>query len=65
MKASGSRIIFLVLYVDDILIVGNDIPMFMEVKKYLSTCFAMKDLCDVAYKLGVKIYMIDLRSSSV
>jgi hypothetical protein len=31
-KVSGSVIVFLVLYVDDILLIGNDIPM-MEVVK--------------------------------
>ena len=40
------------------------IPMFTEVKKYLRTCFAMKDLGETAYELSVKIYRIDLRSSS-
>jgi hypothetical protein len=31
-KVSGSALLFLVLYVDDILLIGNDIPM-MEVVK--------------------------------
>ena len=55
-KVSGSRVVFLVLYVDDILIIGNDIPMLTDVKKYLSTRFAMKDLGEAAYILGVRIY---------
>ena len=50
MKVSGSRIVFLVLYVDDILIVGNDILMFTEFNKYLSTCFFMKVLDEAIYK---------------
>ena len=49
---------------DDKLIIGNKIPMFTEVKKYLRTCFVMKDLGETAYELSVKIYRIDLRSSS-
>jgi hypothetical protein len=32
-KVSGSTVIFLVLYVDDILLIGNDIPMMLEVIK--------------------------------
>ncbi|GKD49290.1 retrotransposon protein, putative, ty1-copia subclass, partial [Tanacetum coccineum] len=54
--ASGSYATFLVLYVDDILIMGNNIPMLQVVKSYLGRCFAMKDLGEVAYILGIKIY---------
>ncbi|GJT00293.1 retrotransposon protein, putative, ty1-copia subclass [Tanacetum coccineum] len=43
-KASGSYVTFLILYVDDILIMGNNIPMLQDVKSYLGKCFAMKDL---------------------
>ncbi|KAD3640064.1 hypothetical protein E3N88_29287 [Mikania micrantha] len=55
-KASGSYITFLILYVDDILIIGNSIPMLKDVKSWLSKCFAMKDLGDAAYILGIMIY---------
>src|SRR3954466_15232400 len=43
-KVSGSSVTFLVLYVDDILIIGNDINMLNDVKSYLNKCFSMKDL---------------------
>nr|GFB11830.1 retrotransposon protein, putative, Ty1-copia subclass [Tanacetum cinerariifolium] len=55
-KASGSSITFLILYVDDILLMGNSIPMLQSVKTYLVKCFAMKDLGEAAYILGIKIY---------
>nr|GFA01203.1 retrotransposon protein, putative, Ty1-copia subclass [Tanacetum cinerariifolium] len=55
-KASGSNITFLILYVDDILIMGNSIPMLQSVKTYLGKCCAMKDLGEAAYILGIKIY---------
>ena len=55
-KASGSNVTFLVLYVDDILIIGNHIPMLKDVKSYLGKCFAMKDLGEAAFILGIKIY---------
>nr|GEY09729.1 putative retrotransposon protein [Tanacetum cinerariifolium] len=48
-KASGSDVVFLILYVDDILIIK-------EVKDYLGKCFSMKDLGEAAYILGIKIY---------
>ncbi|GJU61806.1 retrotransposon protein, putative, ty1-copia subclass [Tanacetum coccineum] len=56
LKASGSDVTFLILYVDDILIMGNSIPMLQYVKSYLGRCFAMKDLGEAAYILGIKIY---------
>ncbi|GKG25624.1 retrotransposon protein, putative, ty1-copia subclass, partial [Tanacetum coccineum] len=43
-KASGSNVTFLILYVDDMLIMGNHIPSLQSVKDYLGKCFAMKDL---------------------
>ncbi|GJV20555.1 putative RNA-directed DNA polymerase [Tanacetum coccineum] len=55
-KVSGSVVVFLVLYVDDILLIGNDIPMLQSVKDWLGKCFAMKDLGDATYILGIKIY---------
>ncbi|KAK1441290.1 hypothetical protein QVD17_07137 [Tagetes erecta] len=55
-KASESSISFLILYVDDILIIGNNIPMLSEVKQWLGSCFAMKDLGEAAYILGIRIY---------
>nr|GFB76263.1 retrotransposon protein, putative, Ty1-copia subclass [Tanacetum cinerariifolium] len=56
LKASGSNITFLILYVDDILIMGNNIPMLQGVKSYIGRCFAMKDFDEAAYILGIKIY---------
>nr|GEU28888.1 retrotransposon protein, putative, Ty1-copia subclass [Tanacetum cinerariifolium] len=54
--ASGSYIAILILYVDDILLMGNNIPMLQDVKSYLGRSFAIKDLGDVAYILRIKIY---------
>jgi hypothetical protein len=55
-KVSGSSVTFLELYVDNILIIGNDIGMLNDVKSYLNKCFLMKDLGEAAYILGIKIY---------
>jgi hypothetical protein len=55
-KVSGSIVIFLVLYVDDILLIENDTPMMKVVKSSLRKSFSMKDLGEVAYILGIKIY---------
>nr|GEW66948.1 retrovirus-related Pol polyprotein from transposon TNT 1-94 [Tanacetum cinerariifolium] len=42
-KAIRSIIVFLILYVDDILLMGNNIPMLQDVKSWLGS-FAIKDL---------------------
>ncbi|GJW72990.1 retrotransposon protein, putative, ty1-copia subclass [Tanacetum coccineum] len=55
-KVSESVIVFLVLYVDDIILIGNDIPTLQSVKDWLGKCLAMKDLRDATYILGIKIY---------
>ena len=55
-KSSGSIISFLVLYVDDILLIGNDIGALSSVKAWLSTEFSMKDLGEATYILGIRIF---------
>ena len=44
------------LYVDDILLMGNDILTLQSVKTWLGKCFSMKDLGEATYVLGIKIY---------
>ena len=55
-KVSGSSVAFLILYVDDILLIGNDVDFLKSVKDYLNNSFSMKDLGEAAYILGIKIY---------
>jgi hypothetical protein len=55
-KMSWNSVAFLVLYVDDILLIGNDVKMLNNMKEYLNSKFSMKDLCKAAYMLGIKIY---------
>nr|GEW69613.1 hypothetical protein [Tanacetum cinerariifolium] len=55
-KVSGSVVVFLVLFVDDILLIGSDIPALQSVKDWLGKCFAMNDLGDATSILGIKIY---------
>ena len=38
-KVSGSSVAFLILYVDDILLMGNDIEFLESIKAYLNKCF--------------------------
>ena len=54
-KFSDGNFIILLLYVDDMLIVGHDIQKIESHKKDLSKCFAMKDLGSAKQILGMRI----------
>ncbi|GJY14156.1 retrovirus-related pol polyprotein from transposon TNT 1-94 [Tanacetum coccineum] len=47
--------VILCLYVDDILIVGTNMEGINETKKFLSSCFQMKDMNEVDTILGIKV----------
>ena len=55
-KTSESTVFFLILYVDDILLMRNDILILRSIKIWLSQKFFMKDLDKASYILGIKIY---------
>ena len=48
-------VMFLVLYVDDILLIGNDVGVMSSVKFWLSSQFDMKDLGEANFILGIKL----------
>ena len=52
---SGSSVAFLILYVDDILLIGNDIEFLDSTKGYLNKNFSMKDLGEATYILSIEI----------
>ena len=56
MKVSESKFIILVLYVDDILLVANDMGLLHDVKKVLSETFEMKDMNEASYVIGIEIF---------
>ena len=55
-KVSGSLVEFLILYVNDILLIGNDIEFLDSIKGYLNKSFSKKDLGEAIYILSIKIY---------
>jgi hypothetical protein len=55
-RVSGHKVVFLVIYVDDILLIRNNIPMLEAVKSSLRKNFSMKELGEEAYILVIKIY---------
>ena len=50
-----NKVVFLVLYVDDILLIGNDVETLSNAKKWLAEQFQMKDLGEASYILGIQI----------
>ena len=58
-KVSESVFVFLVLYVDDILIIGNDFSELQFVKIWLSKNLSMKDLGEATYILRLRSIEID------
>ena len=47
---------FLVLYVDEILLIGNNVEVMSSVKIWLSSQFDMKDLDEANFILGIKLW---------
>jgi len=56
-KWNGDKVVFLVLYVDDILLIGNNVGLMNSVKEWLSTNFDMKDLREATH-MGSRFYVI-------
>ena len=54
-KFLGRKYIFLVLYVDDILLASSDMALLLDTKRFLSSNFDMKDMGEASYVLGIEI----------
>ena len=50
-KFKNGKFIFLVLYVDDILLASSDVSLLLEIKK-----FDMKDHGEASFVLGIEIH---------
>jgi hypothetical protein len=55
-KFKNGKYIFLILYVDDILLASSDVNLLLETKKFLSSNFDMKDLGEASFVLGIEIH---------
>ncbi|XP_047268535.1 uncharacterized protein LOC124898714 [Capsicum annuum] len=54
-KSSGSSLVILVVYVDDILLGGSDLSELNALKSFLDESFKVKDLGSVHYFLGLEV----------
>ena len=64
-KRSEGSFIILSLYVDDILLVGNNKEFIKTINEWLSSTFEMKDMGEASFVLGVKILRdLDERKST-
>jgi hypothetical protein len=54
-KEDGGRFIYVTLYVDNMLLIENNIDVIKEVKKQLSSKFDMKDLDAMNFIMGMEI----------
>ncbi|KAK4847407.1 hypothetical protein QYF36_001527 [Acer negundo] len=54
-RIKGDKLVFLILYVDDILLIGNDIGVLTSVKEWLAKQFDMKDLGEASYIIGIQV----------
>jgi hypothetical protein len=52
----NEKFIFLILYVDDILLASSDVSLLLETKRFLSSNFDMKDLGEASFVLGIEIH---------
>ena len=55
-KFQNRKFIFLILYVDDILLASSDVDLLLETKKFLSLKFYIKDLGEASFVLRIEIH---------
>ncbi|KAL8146639.1 hypothetical protein AgCh_004391 [Apium graveolens] len=54
-KRKGEKVTVLIVYVDDIVIIGNDTCEIADIKRRLASEFEMKDLGKLRYFLGIEV----------
>ncbi|KAL2228332.1 UNVERIFIED_CONTAM: hypothetical protein Sindi_1812900 [Sesamum indicum] len=55
-KISGSTVAYLVLYVDNILLIGDGVKMLGNIKAWFSTQFSIKDIGDLLHSWHQDLY---------
>lgn len=65
MKTSGGKFIFLILYVDNILLASSDLNLLNDTKKFLSMNFDMKDIGEASFVLGIVVKRFEMHDCTV
>jgi hypothetical protein len=55
-KFKNGKFIFLILYVNDILLASSDVSLLLEMKRFLSSNFDMIDFCEASFILRIEIH---------
>ena len=55
-KRKNGKFTALIVYVDDIVLTGNDTDEMKEIKRRLASEFQMKDLGKLKYFLGIEVF---------
>jgi hypothetical protein len=55
-KFRSGKFIFLILYMDDILLASSDVGLLLETKRFLSSNFDMQNLSEASFVLGIEIH---------
>ena len=50
-----SQVVFLIIYVDDILVIGNNNKLIKQLVQRLNGTFGLKDLGSLHYFLGIEV----------
>ena len=53
--SSNGKFCIIALYIDDLMILSNDLPSLRKKKKQLMSSFKMKDLGEIHWFLGLEI----------
>ncbi|RVW35720.1 Retrovirus-related Pol polyprotein from transposon RE1 [Vitis vinifera] len=54
-KANGGKLAIILVYVDDLIITGDDVEEICRTKENLSVCFEMKELGQLKHFLGLEV----------
>lgn len=52
----GSKLIFFIRHVDDILLASSDLGLLSETKSFLTKNFEMKDMGEASFVIGIEIF---------
>ena len=55
-KFKNEKFMFLIMYVDGILLASSNVNLLLETKKFLSSNFDIKDLGEASFVLGIEIH---------